>query len=46
MILQAIVALGGCVHSYCCLLYQLYEFGTMSPLLLRPFILGVGVEDT
>lgn len=46
MILQAIVAVCGCVRSYCGLLYQLYECGTMSPLLLRHFIPGVGVEDT
>jgi hypothetical protein len=46
VILQAIVAVGGCVRSYCGLLYRLYEFGTKSPLLLRPFILGVGVQDT
>jgi hypothetical protein len=46
VILQAIVAVGGCVRSYCGLLYQLYEFSTLSPLLLRPFIPGVGVEDT
>jgi hypothetical protein len=45
VILQAIVSVGGCVRSYCSLLYQLYEFGTMSPLLLQPFIPGVGVED-
>ena len=45
VILQAIVAVDGCVRSYCGLLYQLCEFGTMNPLLLWPFIPGVGVQD-